>query len=399
MQPINTEMLDLLDTATLEEEKQDVINVTVEDLPSVLESVKKNLLQRKATLDKKCELLVPIKEINNEIELKDARKTLMFVGKSIKEIAELRLNTTRPLDQFKKDIIEVERTICSNLQKEIDRVKKIGDDWEIAETKRKRAEQEMLQKDIEKKAELERLKVVLIAESVINLDRFINRVSRDLRDGFYNINLENFDEKIRQLNGYKPTLKDIIYNTFFEASYNTDLISISEYSQIKKEIQDQNPCTAYAEKYTSAINKVVDELKNSVPLKKKELEEIAELQKRNAEEAERKRKANAERLKVENEKRDAEQKAAEERQRELAAARAETASLKSQLDSQKDVQEVGPIHVKSRLVKAVVLVPSAYSKLLEFYIKNGGDQTKLDFLAVFASSHGMPEIQGIKYNM
>lgn len=375
------------------------IKVNVEDLPAVFESVKSTMLESKKKYDGEALLLRPIVAITNEEHLKSTRKAITIAKKSADTFSEMRLATTRPIDGFKKDLITVERQVLEDLQKEIDRTKALCDTWEVTEAKRVKAEQERIARETAKKQELERIGIDLKAEAEINATRHITKVTDEIRARFEAWTLANFDANNTMLNGYKPMLIIDSYKRYFTISFNEQLVSYTEYSDKVNKAMEYIPFEIFAEKYRLAINVFVDEIKSKAPQRKQELEKLAELEKTNAEAARLQREAAAKKQEDDRLEREANTKKREEEKREQANVTKEVASLNVELGVQTNMQSVGTYSVKKNLVKATVIVPSAYGRLLEFYLKNMGDTSKLDFLATFACTHGQPQISGVTYNV
>ncbi|MGE9312840.1 hypothetical protein ACLOAU_14425 [Niabella sp. CJ426] len=398
---MNEQLLDALETAeTTEEVAERAVISALATMEDSFELVKENLKLKKAELDKKAlDELVPLVEIKTDDELKIARRTLTDAGKSIKEVAEMRLNSTRPIDAFKKDLIAVEKEICDKLQSESDRVKKIADTYEVAEAKRRKEEQEKLQREIDKNKEIARIEVALKSEAQIRFDRNVNTVSEEFKSRFEKLTLNDFDQSVAMLNGYKPTLKDEVYNSFFVVDYNTSLVSGEEYLNLQAHVKVDVPLLVLQEQYATKINTVVSELKAKAPARKKELNDLAELEEKNAEEAKRIREENERKANEDREKRAQAAKDEEGRKRREAEQQTSQHQLQSQLSTQSKMQSVGPVSVKKSLMKATVTIYDAYKDLIVFYIKSGGDVSKLEFLADFAAKNGRPQINGVTYNV
>ncbi|WP_346236712.1 hypothetical protein ABDK00_014225 [Niabella insulamsoli] len=398
---MNEQLLDALDTAeTMEEVAENAVHNALSTMEESFGLVKNNLLLKKGELDKKAvEELAPIVNIESDEQLKTVRRVLTDAGKSIKEVSEMRLNTTRPIDAFKKEIISVEKEICANLQTESDRVKGLADSYEVTEAKRRKEEQEKLQREIDKNNEVERVRIALKSEASIKFDRFVANVVEELKTRFSKLTLADFDSNISLLNNYKPILKEDAYDSFFVAYYNNALIQGDEYLKLQRHAKVDIPLQVFQERYAASVNAVVSEIKAMVPARKKELQDLADLEEKNAEEARRIREENERKANDEREKRAQAAKEEEDRKRKEAEQQTSQQQLQSQLSTQSKMQAVGPVSVKKSLMKASVTIYDAYKELVSFYIKSGGDISKLEFLADFAAKNGQPKITGVTYNV
>lgn len=394
------DVLDQLDEAkAVGEIEVKQLQVTISDLPSVLVAAKENLQQMKVQLNEAASVLIPITAVVNDEELKDVRKMISGVNKHVKVIADARLNTTNPVVQFQKDMIALEKEICSSATTQIDRTKKICDDYEVAEANKRKQEQLEQQKQIAKKAELEKVFIDLKTNADVSLSRHIHNAETEIRNRFDGLTLESFDSSIAALNGYKPLLKEDVYCGFFKAKYNINLLNYEEYTAKIAEAKTAFPIAQFTDKYTNAITTLVNELKTKAPAKKEELQKLAELEKENAELAEQQRKDAADLAKKQQLEREEALQTQEDQKKEDANNLVEQKALEVQLDTQAGMQSTGAISVKKHLLKATVSFPTAYIKLVEFYLKNGGDNAKLEFLADFAAKNGQPQIQGVTYNV
>lgn len=396
--------LDYLEAAATTEEILKVdVDASINKMKATLEGVKKDLLLKKVELDLQAETdLVPVTVITDDENLKDVRKLISGASKSIKEVSDMRLNTTRPIDNFKTELIGVEREITKKLSSEGGRVKILCDNYEIAEAKKRQEERERQQRILDVQKETEKVLVLIRAEANIKLGRFINQVAEQLRAGFAKITLESFDEQIALFRSFKPVLKFEIYESFFFISpsqYNTSLLTMDEVIKLTSRVRGEMPITALQQEYQVGLAPVLAEIADAIPSKKQNLLDLAELAKINKDAAERLEKSRLETQATEQKNRQEQQTKLESEQRQTASANANKAELETHLNAQKGFQSTGPVSIKRSLIKATVISRSAYRELVEFYLRTGGDEVKLEFLADFAAKNGQPKIEGVTYNV
>lgn len=400
----NLDLLDQLETATTTEEILKVdVDASINKMKATLEGVKKDLLRKKVELDLQAETdLVPVTVITDDENLKEVRKLISGASKSIKEVSDMRLNTTRPIDNFKTELIGVEREITKKLSAEGGRVKILCDNYEIEEANKRQRERERQQRILDIQKETEKVLVLLRAEANIKLTRFVNQVAESLRAGFAKITLESFDEQISLFRSFKPSLKFEIYESLFGigyGAYNNSLLTMDDVLELTVKVRAEMPIAAMQKEYEIGLAPVIAEIAEAIPSKKQNLLDLAELARVNKEAADRlaKQKLADEQQATQN--RLNQQTQLESQQRQTASANANKVELETHLNAQKGFQSTGPVSVKKSLIKATVISWSAYRELIEFYLKTGGDQTKLDFLADFAAKNGQPKIEGVTYNV
>ena len=379
------------------------VEASFSDLPTVLDKIKTNMKAQQEELDKQATLLHPYQEIHSDDDLKAAKSDVRDVNRVLKDIKEMRLNTTRPLDTFKKELIKIEREITENLSGEIDRVKELCDSYEI-EQERKRQEQ------IRKVRREETLKVLRIRtkaeidKSLAELvDEYVTKLDESIQQNVLNWTLSDFDKNVNQLKSLKPKLPAAMWNGTFgihPSSEEREYITIDDCDQILMELKNDEDLSyeltqmRYERKGQDVINTHLvrmDEYRSEVEMIEKKRKENAEEARKIADE----RKARAEK------------EAAARRERDRLEAQRRTEALEekrkqdeaqARIDAMSQEQEIGNKEVSRRLISATA-TPKGYLSLLQFYLRTGGDQDKLKFLITHAINNGRPKLEGVNYNL
>jgi hypothetical protein len=350
------------------------LELSLTELDSTLEKVKASLMLKKASLDAfALKMLGDIGPIENDNTLSETRKSLRAVSGRIKEIEELRLNTTRPLDAFKKRLMEVQHDICTVASDLHGSVSVKAEEYERKEARRKEEER--------KKLELERLIEIQTKEAREYGDRMININANALLSEARNsltamaskATLETIDKVYDNINRIQPKLSKDVWDGLFAIDYtHFDALVPEALDGLLDEQTERFPYATVTNVYKTEIEKVKAEIiagkaQAIQNLKDGIISVHADTFDKNKE---------AERAAVE------------------ASARLEV--LQS-LSKESVALETGAGNVKKSLVEVECYTIEGYKGLLSFFMQNGGDVSKLDFLKAYAKNNGQPKINGVKY--
>ena len=134
-----------------------------------LERINPKSLEKAEWLAKRAKLVQgmgKITEVNSQEQLDVAGSLQTKAGKLIKALAKERLGLTRPLDAMKKEIMEQEKAMISQLQAEMERVKRINSAYATRVAAEAEAERQRIQAEEQAKAEAEMAKQQTEAEKV-----------------------------------------------------------------------------------------------------------------------------------------------------------------------------------------------------------------------------------------
>ena len=318
------------------------------------------------------------------IETDEEDERILIAYKKVKataaKIEGLRKAFTVPLDNIKKEYIAKEKELFGIC----DTMKALRDDranrkHQAAEAERQRIEAEKARKIAEAEAEAK------LKSELENLPQtLLNQTENFLIDVLSSNDLQNL-QQIKQKLNFKPAIKEAAYLKVFE-----------KYQIPTDDIQAEFPLELISKKYEALATETLNTYKAKIESRIVELKNLEALNEAEKEKAE---KAMAERAKAEKEAQAAKVEAQRKEAEEKAKAEAEEKAINAEIEAQIETQMADDGKTKGSTTKwsAEVKKMTSYQHLIAYYIAQGGDLTKLEFLANFAAKNGRPEIDGVKY--
>lgn len=280
---------------------------------ALIPEIQKSVTNAKAALSK-------IGAVTSKEEAEQVNSLLAKVRNTYKKVKGLREEMTKPLDDFKKHLMELENEIATTKGKdsEYNRVKaELDKYWNEVEAKQK-AEQQRIEAEKAKNLEIERIKSEQISAIEMGIIEAMQAGENALIKIIENATLDNFDTQLSKLN-YKPNLKPELFNKWTNVEHNTSLVSDSEFQDLQKRCFDKHYGNVN-EKYIDNSNQLLSQYREKLEGLKPKLKLLAEANEEQKAKIERENASiKAKEEQERNERIEAEKKAAEDAKRDREA--------------------------------------------------------------------------------
>jgi hypothetical protein len=329
------------------------------------------ILQDKKT--KACLALSKVVQVTSDEEdviannlLVKARATLeggtTAEGAKTKGIVEMRMELTRPLDALKNTLIESEKAITE----EMTRIKKLRDGYAQKKIDDAAAAAANAAKVLAQNNELSRVKGAFKQAIVDGQYKALQLMENNIRAHFNTMNLENWEGAAKRFT-FKPMLKKELYDSFFAITYDPNLVAPEMFTKLVEQAKIDNPYEKVNEEYVKIAQPALDGWVNdTLPKRKKELEDLAELAKKDA------AAAAARAIEIEAEQKQANEQKDAELQTQQKEATAEiidtvqTEQLTNNFQAQVSIQSAGAAAPKGARIKKVAVFKGADDGTVNF---------------------------------
>lgn len=187
-----------------------------------------------------------------------------------------RMEITGPMDQFKKDLMEYEKSVSPN---EKDNLYAKNRAALVAIENKKLAYQKQKEDEARRKKELEDYKVDVATKVKKNLAQMlIDRVSQadsGSREFWKATTLENFDERAKVFTSGKLKLKQETYDLCFNVPVDYNKITTDQLTELITKLKSDETYEAWNNSVIEAITPTVNEWRAKIPSIKEELQAIA----------------------------------------------------------------------------------------------------------------------------
>jgi len=355
-----------------------------ERINGFIDSSTKSLTNAKTALSKYID--TPIKTEEEDLKYKAFIKKLKItITKTVTERKEI----TSKTDLLKKGLMIGENGLEELRVKLTKRRDERLNNIEAA----KAAKAEQAAKELAIKNDIDTYKSDIIHSVKTRISEFTNATNKALSIQFESLTLDNSEALIKKLN-IKPKLKDDVYNKMFDLGYSPTTLTAEQLEEIEKGVKTEYSHTIVNAQFVESTKEILKDW--AVKFKDKE-KILTGLKKKSKEEAELDRQ---ELKRIEEEEKNNAIEAAKEEQKTIDEARileAQNAKLQNEIESQAIAQQTETTASNRKVWTAEVIKITAYPNIIAAYIAQGGDVTKLQFLADFLAKNGQPEIKGVKY--
>lgn len=244
-------------------------------------SFKENVALMEDKTTKAAAALSVIKSVNSKEEDDKAAHILGRVRSTFEVVKDMRKSITDPMAEIKAALMEFEKKISTakGANSEYTRVKQLRDAYANQVAAEAREESDRIQKEKDVQFEVSRIKSELVKSIELGVFDLIKDGEIQLTKFVASMTLENFGEQLAKLN-YTPKIKPDAYLAIMEVPYNKNLVSVAEYAELLKRLEDKfgydHVNAAYAK---SALEILVKFKHDIIPARKEDLEKRAEASK------------------------------------------------------------------------------------------------------------------------
>jgi hypothetical protein len=359
-------------------------------LSPLLERLKAGLEAFSETADQQAGELSLIDNIVDEDSRKAASEQVKASRKLLSTMKNQRMEVTRPLDDFKKEFLLIEKRIAGPVESQIDRVKGLMNQYEAELQSRLEEERKKREHEVKRNAEMLRVKAAVREALTSKIEQLVLAFENSLLRGVSSLTLPDFEERTAKLKNLTPRMSDQAYASIFEIDYDPTLLTSEEYAQIIEPMQGEY--RHLRDHYEQRAGDILKQVIDSLPERKRQLETLTE-----------------EARKAEQEKLEAEMKARQEQQQREEAERKALMEKEQQEKeealrkaAEKSLDPGRKVNVKYEAEVDLASAQTLHAILDEYLNRKeltGEMQGMFLKMATHLANNGRPEIQGLSYKI
>lgn len=373
------------------------LSETINDFPKVVDGINNSYSRCKEFAEK----FLAHGAIKSKEEDESFVNAISTISKTKAKINNMRKPYTASFDAVKKEFTSKENEL-NEFAKRLAAARNL---WANEQLKKKR---ELEFKAIsEKTAQIKAIEYE--KELSFNLenmaDNLFAKTEKYLSNALISTDLEELEKSKAKLS-MKPELKIELYESLFSTKeiaftvegYEDFGTSSRPTDSIHASLKAKYPFDSIQELYVKSTKSLLEDYKEKFASRISQLTIIEDDNKAKQEDRKKKLEEEARQaaLAIENKEKDRNQILQAQKEKE-----AENKIINAEIEAQAKMQVSDKTNPTSKGQTlewvAEIEMLTSYSDIIAFYIKEGGDQTKLDFLLKFLVKNGKPEIEGVKY--